>query len=395
MNDYVNLTFAGDKIAMIVADGDSKSNGALGDFSEEWRPRHAELIKGLVKAGASVVALDIAFDRSNRFGTELRASIDQASSTATKVILGVADFDPDLQIPKPLTMDALQDIPAENWAITEAGLGPQGSRYLTRLVLALHPNKRPDERPHVRTISVVPSLALQAFTQAEAGGRKVKAAFIKENRAIELRDEAGRVIKSIPVLDDQPKPENQMDIIVGLADQADLDQASISYQQVYGNLKDERYLSRMFTGKIVLVGVKKDDDRWQVSSSQQRYGFEIHATTISNLLQDITIRPLRWGGALALIVFMSAVALAAQTVLSRWKGPTFVLKEIPLVPFKSEREVKIPLMLIVIVAIYVGFAFLAYKNFHLIVNITYPTTALLLSYLWIGFIKKKTKPRTA
>jgi hypothetical protein len=294
-----------------------------------------------------------------------------------------------------LTMDALQDIPAENWAITEAGLGPQGSRYLTRLLLALHPNKLPDERPHVRTISVVPSLALQAFTQAEAGGRKVKAAFIKENRAIELRDEAGRVIKSIPVLDDQPKPENQMDVIVGLADQADLDQASIPYQQVYGNLKDEKYLSRMFTGKIVLVGVKKDDDRWQVSSSQQRYGFEIHATTISNLLQDITIRPLRWGGAFTLIVFMSVVALAAQTVLSRWKGPTLVLKEIPLVPFKSEREVKIPLMLIVIVAIYVVFAFLAYKNFHLIVNITYPTTALLLSYLWIGFIKKKTKHRTA
>lgn len=397
MNDYVSVPFAADRIALIVAD--AGANRSLGEFSEEWRPKHAELIDALVKAGATVVAFDIDFEKSDRYGEELRAAIDRASGSATKVVLGMGDFHADLQNPKPKTMSALQDLPAENWAMAETGLGPKKSGlnesgYLSRLLLALHPNKQPDQRPNVRNISVVPSLALQAFTHAEAGGRRFSATFVKEDRAIQLRDESSQVIKSISVLDDQRDLANQMDVIVGMVDQAELDRVSVPYYQVYDSLNDERYLKRTFAGKIVLIGVKKDDDRWQVSANQSRYGFEIHATAISDLLEGVSVRPLRWGGHFAAILLMCAVALAAQTVLSKWTGPSLALKKLPFVPVEVESEMKIPFLVIILLAVYLVSAFLIYKSLHLILNITYHATALLLAYTWIGFIKKRSRPKT-
>jgi CHASE2 domain-containing sensor protein len=398
MDDYVTHRFESSRIALIVAEGDSKPNGELGEFNEGWRPHHAELIKRLAEGGAAVIALDIGFQSSDKGGEELKEAFALAK-TRTRPILGVSRFHLDQGAPKPETMEALMDLESDAWALSEVALGSpaadkESQGYVRRYLLAQYPNGPPDPGARAPNLNIVPSLALQAVAQYEAGATAVTPTYLRGNRYIRLLGSDGRTIKDYPVLADQPQPENDMNMIAGLVDQHELDQSTLDYHQVFANRSSHSFLSRNFGGKIVVIGVKDKADRWQVSASQHRYGVEIHATAISSLLLNIEIRPLRPAAQFLVIAMMSAVALLLRTVLGKWTGPGLSTKALPFLD-KLNFEIKIPVLIIVSALIYLACAFLAYRHFNLIIGITYPLAALFVAYWLVGVAFNRARPDKA
>jgi CHASE2 domain-containing sensor protein len=66
-----------------------------------------------------------------------------------------------------------------------------------------------------------------------------------------------------------------------------------------------------FKGKIVVVGVELPQDRIEVTRGlhrEVRYGYELHADAVNNLLQGVSVRPLGTGAQFLLMLIMAALA---------------------------------------------------------------------------------------
>ena len=103
-------------------------------------------------------------------------------------------------------------------------------------------------------------------------------------------------------------------MIVGVASRQEL--APDSFHEVFANATHPDRLVR-FKGKVVIVGYTSADDRWDVSAGQggARYGVELQASAVSNLLGGIAIKPLRPSVQYLIILIMGAVGALIRHVL--------------------------------------------------------------------------------
>jgi CHASE2 domain-containing sensor protein len=213
---------------------------------------------------------------------------------------------------------------------------------------------------------VFPSLALLAAMKSKKFGlaQPATSCLDEAGRRIVLRDSGGRQA-AIPVNDER------MIVTVDVANYDELHNAATPYQLALardGKLQDP---SR-YGGKIVIVGVRADGvfttaaDKWRVSDSsmdpreQWRYGPELHANILSNLLCGVHIVPLSPGQNLLVILLMILLGISIQMVFrgrASGAGLTFWRWKITAVQIAA---------FAVVLSIYFLVAFISFKEWRII-----------------------------
>lgn len=385
LDDWLERTFVGymdafvetpfdRRVGLILASGDASKNGSLGEPTPAWRCHHATLLSGLSAAGAKVVAFDMFFEDVTDCDQQFADAIRQASSAGTEVVVGVKRYDLEDGTPRPVMAPALSEVLEGRWGILE------GSPVSRRLRLAAPITEHVPALIDAQEAGVVPSFALRTVMHVEAqtrGDAPITAAIDRERDQIRLRDGAGSPVKSIPVVD----PE--MNMIVGVAPRQDL--APDVFHEVHANAGHPGRLAR-FKGKIVVVGVASPTDRWGISAgdAEPRYGAELQASAISNLLRNVYIKPLApWAHYLVILVMGGAGAL----IRGGFGGASRLS-----VPIKvrslARNRFHVPVPLVAVLVVYALVAFLAYKQYRLIFDISYHFVSLLFIYAMIGWVRK-------
>jgi CHASE2 domain-containing sensor protein len=236
------------------------------------------------------------------------------------------------------------------------------------------------ESMEVREEALVPSFALRTVMQVEAQRRTLKAvsaAVDRRDGQIRLRDENGSRVRSIPL------PEPDLNLIVALAHRHDLEPDP--YFQVLANSQIADGLSR-FKNKIIVIGFARPEDRWELSGAGERYGVELQASAISNLLQNVYIRPLRTTAHFLIILIMGAIG---ALVRARFQAVQRLTLPVKVPAAQSGRKFDLPLPLIAALVVYGLIAFFAFKRYHLIFDISYHIVALFLMYIMLGWVWKR------
>ena len=189
-------------------------------------------------------------------------------------------------MPEPVIAPLVRDAVGDQWGILE------GVPVARRVGLAA-PITQNAGLSLEGEAGVFPSLALRTLMHLEAqkrGGRPITAAVDHRRGLILLRDESRALVRAIPIVDDD------MNMIVGVASRQEL--APDLFHEVFANATHPDRLVR-FKGRVVIVGYTSADDRWDVSAGQgdARYGVELQASAVSNLLGGIAIKPLAAVGA--------------------------------------------------------------------------------------------------
>jgi len=361
--------FDNKNIAIILVDKEAPP-GKLpaGRSDSSHRQYHAGLIEAL-SGIAKVLVFDMKFISDNGWDKEFSAAIEQAEKKGTKIIVGAEHEEGG---PAPSFPARLENSLRERWGIMTGGEVRGTGRFVElahRIASESSTGNEDAEQP------VIPSLALQAIRQFKSTSAPPDAYFAPRERQIRLRGLEGQPGGSIPVTE-------EMHFILDLADKGQQASASL-YHEVYEQRAEPRYLSR-FQGKIVLIGYKVDDE-WAVASDETRYGVEMHANAISNILLGIYVRPLFTAYNYLLIVLLMLVGAVLQLRFKNWTSYRLPLK----IPSLVETEVKLPVALLVVALIYLFCAVLAYKYGRVLFDITYHVTALLLGYWLSGAARRK------
>ncbi len=350
---------------ILILAGDE--NGRLGaPDHQQWRCYNADLLKGLSEVGAEIVAFDLYFDEGmSRCDQQFAEAIKHANEKGTIAIIGARDFYQEEGKIIPKTLPALKEtLRDENWGTVE------GRRVLVRIQLA---QKIPEKVQFQRkVIPVVPSLALQTVMQKYARNqpdRSVDAVFDPKQGQIILRDSSTRSVRNIPVEDDR------MEIIINLVDRNRFNKRP--YHEVY-DLVNDRNLLRDYNGKIVIVGYENEEDK-----HGDRFGVEIQASAISNLLTGGYFEPLRHSYHYVVITLMIVIGALMSTRFRGW-----MRLKIPFTLPAINKPLEVPVSLLVITLFYFLLAFIIYKQKGIILNFDYHILALVLGYLIAGWTRR-------
>jgi hypothetical protein len=99
-----------------------------------------------------------------------------------------------------------------------------------------------------------------------------------------------------------------------------------------------------FKGKIAVGGVELPQDRIEVARGlhrEVRYGYELHADAVNNLLQGVSVRPLGTGAQFLLMLIMAALAGAIRLGAPRARGAGWLRSRVSdtwLLPCSSTRS---------------------------------------------------------
>lgn len=377
MDGFVETPFDR-SVGLILASDDPSKNGSLGAPTATWRCHHAKLLSGLSAAGAKVVAFDLFFEDASDCDQQFADAIRQASSAGTGVVVGARRYTVEGGTPKPVIAPALSEAVEDRWGILD------GSPVARRLRLAAPITENIPSLIEEQEAGVVPSVPLRTVMHVEAqrrGGGPITAAIDRTRDQIRLRDGAGSPVKSIPVVD----PD--MNMIVGVASRQDL--APDVFHEVHANADHPDRLAR-FKGKIVVIGYTSPDDRWDISAgnAEPRYGVELQASAISNLLRSVYIKPLAPSAQYLVIVIMGT----AGALMRRGFGGGRRLS-VPIKVRSAPNRVHVPVPLLAAVIVYALVAFLMYKQYRLIFDISYHIVSLLFMYAMVGWVLKGGKVR--
>ena len=362
------------RVSLILASDDPAKNGTLGVPSSAWRCHHARLLSGLSAARASVVAFDMYFEDPSDCDPQFADAIRQASASGTGVVVGVRE--PQLLgggMPEPVIAPLVRDAVGDQWGILE------GVPVARRVGLAA-PITQNAGLSLEGEVGVFPSLALRTLMHLEAqkrGGRPITAAVDHRRGLILLRDESRSLVRAIPIADED------MNMIVGVASRQEL--APDLFHEVFANATQPDRLVR-FKGKVVIVGYTSADDRWDVSAGQgdARYGVELQASAVSNLLGGIAIKPLRPSVQYLIILIMGAVGALIRHVLRGGRRLSIPVR----IRSVASTTVHVPIPLIGAIVVYALVAFLVYKQYRLIFDISYHIVSLLFMYLMVGWVQR-------
>jgi CHASE2 domain-containing sensor protein len=380
MDEFVAKKFS-PSVRLILADEGDGANGTLRNPDASWRQYHVELLKKLSEAGAKVIVFDLQLDKSNpEMDRQFAEAINEAKTRGTRVILGrgldeVGNIKPDADI-----TPELASVTGDDWGNYDVGGSGHGG--IVR-IYQLAQLDRQHTQPGATEKPVIPSMALQAVTAFFSGSPGDKPLFDENQGRIQLKSE-GKIVKSVPVYENR---YSDYDFPFSVADRADLATVTNSYVDVF-NQQDKQYLKRQYQNTIVLIGFKTSDDLFHVFQAEKRYGSEIHANVISNMLVDSYVRLLSTPYELLIVILMVGTGVLVKARFSHVFATRIVI------PFTDPKKtIEIPGLLIAADVVYLLIAFLLYKNQLIFILKTYHLVAPFVAYWLTGKLRKRTALR--
>jgi CHASE2 domain-containing sensor protein len=379
MDEYVAKPFS-PAVRLILAD--EGANGNLGVPDASWRGYHVSLLDKLSEAGAKVIVFDLQLNKSNpERDKEFAEAISRSKARGTRVILGrgldeLGNIKPDADL-----TPELASVAGDDWGNYDVGGSQHGG--IVRLYQLAQPDRKSGQTntPEKPTI---PSLGLQAVSAFLSDGPAVKAFFDEDREQMQLRLD-GRLVKTIPVYENS---YSDYDFPFSVADRADLSTATNSYIDVF-NQQDKEYLRRQYQNSIVLIGFKKSEDLFNVFKAEKRYGSEIHANVISNILVDSYVGLLSTPYELLIVAVMVGIGVLVKARFSRVFATRIVI------PFTDPKKTfEVPGLLIVADIVYLLIAFLLYKNQLIFILKTYHLIAPFVAYWLTGKLRRRASLRT-
>jgi CHASE2 domain-containing sensor protein len=342
--------------------------GPFGKPGPAWRRHYADMVKLLSEAGARVIVFDLYFEDPSEHDASLVEAIRQAEGRRTAVVLGARSFRQGGTSPRPNISPVLADLPV-CWG-TLGGDAAQRRIELGRPLEGAAPS-HPSLR--VEALPVVPSLALQAVMQYDAQGDRPASARLRLGEDV-VEVQAGARRRRIPVLD------SRLGFIVDVAAPSAF--WSPSYQSVLTRSGDPKAVADV-AGKIVVIGFETPEEVWSDADGRARYGMEIQASAIAQILGgSFLLRP-RAAAQYGSILLTGAVGWLLRTRLALFRR-SFKLS----LPAMG-RPVEINPAFLVFLAAYALLAFAACKVWRMVPRISYDLAALFLTYLAVGWATRE------
>lgn len=334
----------------IVAIDEETERALNKPFGSSWRADHARLLDQLAKAGVKSVAFDLEFNGQTEFDQALIDAAAQARRSGTAVTFGLKSRLETGDIERAASGLGVLCIGNRLGYATIAPLAVKNADH-TLGALALHAVYRPrkigpiDQEGHKLVLDSEEKTQLLNFSVLEnVDAAQPKCGVIK----------AGDIVA---------------EMIVKLSPINDLRNANLRHR--YEDVIVEPAAQRL-KDKIVLIGVqKKGIDQVLVRGNEERFGVELHADAINNLISKIHVRPL---GESAQFLLMAAMA-AVGAWLRYWR---------PELPYRVRLT-----LLLAAAALYVVTTLLVYREFHVLLNSAYNLGALLLAYWVVGRLVKR------
>jgi CHASE2 domain-containing sensor protein len=363
LGHYFDAVVGSDTV-MILAEEDQQSNGLLGSPGPDWRRYHAQMIDGLSRAGAKVIAFDLFLEEPTDWDQQLGQAIRQAGDKGTAVVLGARRIEFIEETSSPLmSPDLLPFIKEENWGTLQA------DPLARKLKLAGFAEDALPDVIEVLERPVVPSLALQVIRQAESRfrGEPLTLSYDAEKGQIALRDQNANSVRAIPV-------DHNLDMAFSIPKHTEYQ----PYARVLENINNLKYLQKFYKDKIVIIGYRVEQDHPLVSENERVYGVEIQASAISSLLNEIYIQRLRAAHQYLVILFMCVIALVLRTLLKGWARYKLTIN----LPYLKDKS--IPVLLILVTVLDLLAAIFIYGRYHVVLAVSYHIAALWLAYWMIG-----------
>lgn len=372
MDDYVAKKFS-PNVRLILAD--EEGNGGLGVPGPGWRQYHADLLDALSNAGARVVVFDLYMSDPTEHDGLLAAAVARAASRGTHVIVGKA-LDEEGNVSKDIA-ETLKASFADGWGNIDVG-GQRGG-FVRVYQLAQPPRDADSESVE---IPVVPSLGLKAVTMFLSDGVPLKALFNEDVGQVQLRGD-GALVKSIPVV---RKDLSLFDFPYDLVERSRLDDATRKYGDVYKRLNDPAYF-KDYENKIVIVGYKTEGEL-NVLQGERRYGSQIHANVVSNILSDVYVRLLPSSYDFLIVMLMAGFGALVQ---ARFRHVFSTRLTLP----GRGKSFDVPGLLFLADIVYLLVAFQIYKHELTFIVKSYHLAAPFITYWLTGRMRKRSSLRSS
>jgi CHASE2 domain-containing sensor protein len=371
MDQYVTKRFSPDVRLILADEGD---NGGLGEPGPSWRQYHGPLIDALTKARTKVIVFDLEVNDPNpAYDDQFAEAIKRAEAQGTYVILAKA-LDEEGNTIKDIA-EKLSLAVKDRWGNIDVGKTRGG---LVRAYQLAQPVRNSSSVEQATEVAVIPSLGLQAIARFLSRGPTVKSFFNEGPEQVQLRSD-GELIKSIPVYENS---QSLYDFPYDLVTRARLNDATRPYRDVFFRRGEDEYL-REYAGKIVLVGFKTHQDSWLLQG-EQRYGTEIHANVISNILSNVYIQLLPSSFDFLIVAFMAGFGALVQARFRHVFSTSFTF---PLPEHKKKLD--IPGLLFAVDVVYLLIAFQLYKNERLFILKSYHLAAPFIAYWLTGKMRRR------
>jgi CHASE2 domain-containing sensor protein len=371
MDQYVTKKFSPDVRLILADEGDTIDSHPPGP---SWRQYHGPLIDALTKARTKVIVFDLEVNDPNpAYDDQFAEAIKRAEAQGTYVILAKA-LDEEGNTIKDIA-EKLSLAVKDRWGNIDVGKTRGG---LVRAYQLAQPVRNSSSAEQATEVAVIPSLGLQAIARFLSRGPTVKSFFNEGPEQVQLRSD-GELIKSIPVYENS---QSLYDFPYDLVTRARLNDATRSYRDVFFRRGEDEYL-REYAGKIVLVGFKTHQDSWLLQG-EQRYGTEIHANVISNILSNVYIQLLPSSYDFLIVAFMAGFGALVQARFRHVFSTSFTL---PLL--EPKKKLDIPGLLFAVDVIYLLIAFQLYKNERLFILKSYHLAAPFIAYWLTGKMRRK------
>ncbi len=368
LDTQVEKTFDTKEISLIFVDATyRKDEQPSGEANIDHRQYHAKLIDALTDAGAKAIAFDMWFNKDSVHDAELARAIARAEASGTTVLIGL---NPDVAENQYIPL-ALRSIPKDCWS-NIAGGSPGNTKIISMVRLADESSQGATGEATER--AVVPGLALKAVEALKYRNLRVRYFFSPMQSQIRIRDSQGEVLQSIPVNRRFYFPVN----MVGAHEEGEIYSYHELFRQIQQNNRD--YLGK-FRDKIVLVGYQANDV--VVTPDGNRFGSEVIANSISNVLLQNYVQPLGFIPHSFLVLLMVAIGAVLPLKFDKWTTYKLPVK-LPVVD-----KLPVPIVLLAITILYVFIAVLFYMFERTVFDVSYQVAALFLAYLSTSVVRNK------
>lgn len=366
---------------ILIEENEETSGPQEGSADAALRGRHADLVDALSQAGARVLAFDFHFEtpsteHDHRFARAIENS--SARNPPTSVIMGAVYGERDATPMVTLSPILRGVLKRRNWGLIDVGLAPASRPsgvWRVKLAKAFHDSGNAPVRP----VGLVPSFPLQIYMQFLAQGKEARAFFRNGQIVIQVEGQSEEV--RLPV-------GPNLECIVDLADEGEI--IPHRYQNLIEKIEagDTEFFEK-FANRIVMVGLKSEQDRRSALNDRQLYGVEIQASAVSNLMQRSYVIPAAPGLQYFIILTMGVLGALLRISAGRAEERRISLKRlIGNIPFLPPflLETPIPLAPLLFSMGYIFVAATVYQWNRLLFDFSYDIFTLFFTYWIVGIV---------
>jgi CHASE2 domain-containing sensor protein len=360
------------EIMLVSEQSQQGQDGPAGQIDPSHRRYYSEMLRALSAARAKMVIFDMEFAKEAKekeIDQEFADTIAQLKDTE---VLVAADLDRGQT--EPIIAPLLEPVLKNRWSIWDGGRA-KGTSTVRSVRLGI---ENPGQQDVVGERTVTPSLALRVVIATLYPGRNVQAFFDPFRHDVVLREggPGGIEVNRFPV-------DKELYFLVDMIGENEMGRHP-SFTEVYSQRGNPNYM-RTFQNKIVIIGYEKGDQKPTNDAAGKRFGADIQASAMSNLLQNSFIHPLSLP-----YHYLVIVALVVLGGLLRIKFGNLMSYTLPIrIPSFIEWKPQVPTVLIIVSLLYLFVAMLAYLTTRSLYSISYHITALFLGYLLTSAVYTK------